>query len=794
MGIKLAIVVSTIMGLLCAFKIFQYLSVPSYQSIIHISRDHDIKIYRDKYGVPHIQAHTLSDALYAQGFVQAQDRLWQLHIRKMASQGRLSEIFGERTLKIDQYFRSIDYMDSARRIVNQLSSEGLNLFQSYVDGINKGRSTFTLLPIEFQLTRSDFIEWEIFDVICFIKFMALTTINDFHSEMMRSSIKEFDLETIKYLTGIGPENLYDIETTTINEQELKEQTKLHSDKFQDLNISSNIKAADLMQSYEFLIENIIPLSIGSNSWAVHGNFTKTGYPFLASDPHLENGLPSQWYQSSTTFPNGEFMAGGAIVGLPYILSGRTKHLAWGITISYADSSDLYEEQLKEIDGKMHYLFKEEWLPTIEKVELIHYGDKTYQMKIHRTHHGPILNFYFDDRGTKTITQPDKTYSLRSLIDIDDKFGPEVMLQFIQGTDLAEQLKILKKVIYPGLGMIFASQKDIAYMVVGKQIIKSGNPDDFGFIKNGWNGQSEWLGFISEDEHPIIINPPKGFVATANNRFFPMNEKYHTNWNINPTGRAHRIYQFLNQIVPNKVSFEQMKQLQLDTVDSYAKQSWPSLRKLIQSDYFKQYIDSWDFNLNIESKQATLYMLFEHYYCLSFKNLPPRWSQTYNFDSFFFLELTRFNENGKWCLPLTCSQILNNAVEQAVKHFEQLPQKEWGNCHKKFQGHSTFKDKFFGIFDREIPFGGNRRTPSVSTLDISKFPFRGYAGANYRMLISMAPGEVGQFIVDGGVSGNPLSEHYDNQLSLYADGKYISMYQKQFEKLTLLKRVDQRDEL
>lgn len=73
------------------------------------------------------------------------------------------------------------------------------------------------------------------------------------------------------------------------------------------------------------------------------------------------------------------------------------------------------------------------------------------------------------------------------------------------------------------------------------MIKSGNPDDYGFIKNGWNGETEWVGFISEDDHPIILNPPKGFVATANNRFFPKNEKYHTNWNINPTGRAHRIY-------------------------------------------------------------------------------------------------------------------------------------------------------------------------------------------------------------------------------------------------------------
>ena len=107
------------------------------------------------------------------------------------------------------------------------------------------------------------------------------------------------------------------------------------------------------------------------------------------------------------------------------------------------------------------------------------------------------------------------------------------------------------------------------MPVGKLVIRSGNPEQFGFIKKGWAGECEWQGFISGEEHPLIINPPKGYVATANNRFFPQNEKYHVAWNINPTGRAHRIYQYLNENIKNNISLEKMKELQLDTVDSYA---------------------------------------------------------------------------------------------------------------------------------------------------------------------------------------------------------------------------------
>lgn len=186
-------------------------------------------------------------------------------------------------------------------------------------------------------------------------------------------------------------------------------------------------------------------------------------------------------------------------------------------------------------------------------------------------------------------------------------------------------------MYPALGMVFASHHDIAYMPIGKLIRKSGHPDEYAYIKKGWTGENEWQELL---DPPYFLNPAKGYFATANGNFFPLDDKLFSSWNLNPSGRQVRLEEALKEMVKNKISIEQVKRLQQDTVDVFACDSLPHIFKKLSPDtvqqhsFFIKHLRNWNCSLTLHSTEATLYSLFEFYYFKTFANMPNRWAKTY----------------------------------------------------------------------------------------------------------------------------------------------------------------------
>ncbi|KAM3134774.1 hypothetical protein pb186bvf_013099 [Paramecium bursaria] len=357
--------------LLTIFLAFSKESYKNTRQEINLIRNGlSVQINYDLNGVPTITGDTYLEVMYGLGYAHSQDRLWQLHERRSMAAGKMASFLGDEWLENDKYMRNLGYMQSARRIVQNMDQESKDLFQSYADGINYGVTQLTSLPLEFQVLKTDFPEWTVLDSIVFMKYFCFLT-SDIYSELMRyqmSFVYPKNITTL--LTGIGQSNQYHPEISIITNLELQKIADLYQE-FKEYEISENQYNEEIDQTYDpdFELNEINQKMGGSNSWVISGNLSDTGYPIVANDPHLENSMPSFWYLANLVMKDN-YIKGGSIPGLPIVLNGRSKKNSWSVTILFYDNLDLYEEKLQQVDGKYEYLYKDQWLPCEEFQEEI----------------------------------------------------------------------------------------------------------------------------------------------------------------------------------------------------------------------------------------------------------------------------------------------------------------------------------------------------------------------------------------------------------------------------------------
>ncbi|CAD8059551.1 unnamed protein product [Paramecium sonneborni] len=812
------IIISTIIIVILSSFVFIYQSIPYYQgewSSKHIKND--VNIYRDNaYGIPHIHAKTLKEGYYGLGFVHAQDRLWQLHLRRMSSQGRLSEIFGFRQeiLNIDKYIRNLGYLESCKRIVEKLSENARVHLQSYADGINDGVKSLKMLPIEFKILGVQFQDWKIFDTIAFIKLISLLNVHDMFHEFMRTKFDElYGRELANILGSVGPHNQYDSGVTEIQEKEWIQFMQTHNvsynKKFEQNSTKSvnekitKYNLTEILQSIpEYYSNYIFPTLKASNAWVISGNHTKSGKPHLANDPHLENNIPSQWYQAEIYYQmeNQEynFIIGGTLPGLPFSLSGRSQYLGWGLTTLNSDGGDIYEEEILQKDNEnLLYKFNNDWIPCKKTIEIIKIKDQEDQsITIFHTHHGPIMQYYIENN--KLRNHNGYFYSLQSIIHIDDYESFDGFIMFAQGKDLKQSMEHLKHICYPNNGMVFISHDNhIGYLTTGRLVIKEGHPDDNGYVKKN---NKEWVRYVPYKEIPMIIDPEKGYIVVANNKFIPDNE---LSWNTQPTSRGRRINDLITQMINQgqKFSISDHIKLQSDTYDSYVCNTKYELIQLLKK-YDKkrelineiEILENWTCKWDQESSGALLYGVFEYIYSFKFHSqldeaVIKQWNNFYMFDSFHFKNLIDMNNaqpndqilNQPYCNGFAQDKCALNLVEslKEAKQFinerfgNQTIDWKWGQLHNQVFTHSFSKTPFAFIFERRIPYSSNRRSVSASSYHLDG-SFNGKTGSNYKQIISMDSEESNFFVIDTGISGNPFSKLYTNQMDIWKQNKYVKM--------------------
>ena len=485
-----------------------------------------VKVTRDGHGVPTIEAASLEDLFFAQGFVTAQDRLWQMDMMRRVASGDLSEILGDVTLKYDREARILGLRTAARKNLTMVSARELGFFNAYARGVNAYiAAQGNHLPIEFRILRYTPKPWMPEDSAV----IANQMVKDLNYHYF------FDaLEREKILAKVGPDLTADLfvnrswhdRPPTVMREDVNEPDKKPADSDDEDDEDSPDNA--VTQQMTTLPDDVHAVN-GSNDWVVSGEHTTTGKPLLSNDMHLGHQMPNLWYEAHLRSGNLD-VAGVTLPGMPYIIVGHNQRLAWGFTNVGPTVTDVY---IENFNAQGEYQTPSGWVQPEHRVETIHVkggADVTLDVKI--TRHGPIIS--------DLVPGETRQLSLRWTL-YDGLRIPFFDVNSAQNWD--EFTKAFSSLDAPGQNAVYADvDGNIGYHTTGKVPIRAAG--DGSLPVSGTDNAHEWTSFIPFDKLPSVYNPPSGIIATANGRITPDNYPHSVSVEWEAPWRTARIYHVL----------------------------------------------------------------------------------------------------------------------------------------------------------------------------------------------------------------------------------------------------------
>jgi penicillin G amidase len=711
-----------------------------------------VLVVRDENGVPHIQAENEHDLFLAQGFVQAQDRLFQMDLSRRQASGRLSEVIGEATIERDKYFRTLGLRRAAEASYEQYSEHGKNTLNWFAEGVNqyieqmkKGHK----LPIEFTFLGYQPEEWTAVDSLTIGKYMAFDLGGHWGDQAFRQYL----------LQNFSEEKAYDLFPTYPKEAPYI--------------ISKN--EIDFEQTFAGAV---IPHEFnGSNNWVVAGSKTESGKPLLADDPHLSLGTPSIWYQMHLDAPSVN-VSGVIFAGIPGIILGHNESIAWGVTNTGPDVQDLFIEK-RNPDNPEEFLFREKWerAKVIEEPIKVKKGE-TIDYKVTITRHGPVISDFAGDTGKEMVLALQWTA-------LEPSPELEAVLEMNKAKNWDEFEKALMKFHTPTQNFVFASDDGtIAYKANGKIPIRKDG--DSLLPVPGWTGEYEWEGYVSFDELPKVINPKEGFISTANNKVISDEYPYHISHNWAQPYRQMRIQAFLSG--KNNLNVEDMKDLQMDQLNLQAREFVPLLLENLTEDLqikHKEIVDElnkWEYQDHVDLAAPLIF----HFWMKNMKatliqgKIPPDMLELFGGQKQAIDELIRRAAKGNpgpWMNEAGgLAHVVDSSFKSTVLEIEKLYGNDienwrWGKYHQVQFSHPLSSVKplnYLFNFDKNIPVGG-----SAVTVQAASYREDGLVnhGGSWRFVIDTSTLTKGYHLVGPGQSGHVLSEWYHNQMNDWVNGTY-----------------------
>jgi len=722
-----------------------------------------VTIRFDEHRIPHIFAENDHDLYYAQGYLTARDRLWQMDIQTRSAAGRLSEIVGPKALDIDRYHRRMGMTYGAENTLKGIMKDPVmkTVIEAYTDGVNSYIHHLSKrdYPIEFKLLGYAPEEWKPINCAYLLKLMSETLAGGSDQFAMTNNLKRFGAKDVNDLFPDYP---------------------FHEDPIIPVGTQWNFKPLPIpKQSKDFIAlmtDTIKPKErvpgIGSNNWAIAGNKSASGYPILANDPHLNLTFPSIWYQLQMTSPTVN-VYGVSLPGAPCIVIGYNQKISWGVTNVDADVLDWYQVKFKD-NSKNEYWYNNKWNKTSKRIEVINVlGQKPIYDTVIYTHHGPVV---YDNASQKPKDDHENIPvgdALRWIAhDESDEFMTFYLLN--RGKNYDDYRKALTYYTAPAQNFIFASNdKDIAITPNGKIPLKF--KDQGKFVMDGSDPANDWQGWIPYDQNPTVKNPPRGFVSSANQSSTDQTYPYYINWRFELYDRGKRINDRLK--VMQNATVDIIRLMQMDNYSMRAQDVLPAMLRYIDTsklhpDQLKafQIVKKWDKHFAANSVGASIF----NTWWLRFNDLV--WDEfkddkvLLNLPSFDRTEKLLLTEpNSKWfdikSTPAkeTCSDIVNQAftasVDNLLKNLGQSGQKwEWGNVK---QTHINHLANLPGFGTGQFYTGGTGAVINA---------LRGGNGPSWRMIVQMGPQVKGYGVFPGGESGNPGSFYYEDMFTTWRDGK------------------------
>jgi penicillin amidase len=500
-----------------------------------------VQVTRDGHGVPAIEAATMEDLFTAQGYVTAQDRLWQMDVMRRFASGELSEILGEGTLSIDREQRILGLRAAARKSLQMASPRDRSYFEAYARGVNAFiRKQGSKLPIEFRILKYQPKEWQAEDSIV----IANQMVKDLNYYTFGDT-----LAREKILAKLGPEltaDLYvnrswhDRPPTVMREDLNEEQNQGDSDDEDDEDdgpdnsVTQQRVGGDGTNEAAAIWEQHAPEAVnGSNNWVVSGAHTVSGKPLLSNDMHLGHQMPNLWYEAHLKCSNAQGsldVVGVTLPGVPYVIVGHNQRIAWGFTNVGPTVTDAFIENFNE---RGEYQTPQGWRQPEHRAEVIHVKGKpdvTVDVKI--TRHGPIVTEIF----------PGETRQLALRWSLYDGLHM-VFFDVDTAQNWEEFRKAFSQLDAPGQNVVYADvDGNIGYQTTGRVPIRAAG--DGSLPVNGADDAHEWTGYIPFDKLPSIYNPSSGVIATANGRITPDGYPYSISAHWEAPWRAERIYHVL----------------------------------------------------------------------------------------------------------------------------------------------------------------------------------------------------------------------------------------------------------
>ncbi|UPQ79827.1 penicillin acylase family protein [Flavobacterium azooxidireducens] len=770
---KISLSVLLILVLIAAFiLIYGFYLKPKYDGEMALnSIQKETTVYFDDYGIPHIYAQTQKDAMTTLGYVHAQDRLWQMELMRRIAPGRLSELFGSVMLKNDKFFTGLGIDEDSEKAIAQLdkNSESYQLTLAYLDGINQfldeGPS-----PIEFQLVGVPKEKFTIKDVYNIFGYMSFSFAMAQKSDPLMTDIR--DELGMDYLKDFG------IDGSLAH-------TKLKSFK------GKSEAYSEISKSVASLLENSpIPPFIGSNSWVVGPQKTKSGKVLFANDPHIGFSQPATWYEAHIVTPDYE-MYGYYLAGTPFPLLGHNREYAYGLTMFENDDMDLFLET-NNPENENQYLTKEGFknYQIIEKIIKVK-DSSDVVLKVKKSHHGPLLNGLVDGlKEDKPISMwwtylqhknqiLDAVYSLCHAKNVED---------FHQSIEL---------IAAPGLNIMYGDAKgNIAWITSGKlyKMPENVNPN---FILNGANGEDEQKKYYNFSENPYSINPTWNYVYSANNQVEPIDDYLYPGYYL-PEDRAKRIVQLLEP--KNDWTKEDFMKMINDDKSSVAPSIVQSILTGINQNDLSEtekialnQLKNWNGSNGLTDVAPTIYNQFLFYY------LKNTFEDELGKDRFNILLSTHIlkqmiafqiaNEASPWWDNRSTkdkkesrNDIISLSFKQTIAHLEkqlgnQVSGWTWNKVHtlehKHPLGEVAALRSYFNVGSFEIN-GSNEVINNLMFTLTEEGNHHVKSGPSTRRIIDFSDIENSLSILPTGQSGNPLSKHYDDQATMYNEGKFRKM--------------------
>jgi penicillin amidase len=759
-----------------------------------------VEIVRDNANVPHIFGSfgaSDEDVFFGLGYAHAQDRLWQMAVMRRTAQGRLSEVFGPRTVRTDSFLRRLDLYGAARSSVSAQSPETLRALQAYAAGVNARLQEINEDALgrgapEMFLFNMPIAPWQPADSIAIMKLMAVQLSSNMQEEILRAQTS-IALDDPKRLEDILPDAPGSGTAT------LPEYTEL----FPGLPGFRGLEEQRRAQTAHAALMPLAPRGLGgaSNAWAAAPNRSAAGGTLLANDPHLKLTAPGTWYLARLELGTGGVI-GGTIPGIPAVLTGRSQQLGWGLTSSYLDDQDLFIEKINP-DNPQQYLTPNGYKDFTSRPSIVQIkGNAPLTLTLRWTENGPVLPGSLFELST--ITPPGHVVSLGWTALSREDTSMTAALDLMRAENVAQAIAAGENFIAPSQNITLADHDTIALKTVGVMPDRDLRNQSRGRLPNqGWRRENRWQGRLPYAANPEFIAPSGGILGNTNNKLLERPFPNHVSYSWGDTQRINRWRRLMqSREVHTRDSFIEA---QLDTV-SYSAQT---LLPLIGADLWftgeaapngtperqrqiaLSLLAEWNGEMNEHLPEPLIYASWVRALQkrLIEDDLGPL-ADAFDRVEPLFLERVFRNIDGAaaWCdvaqsAPTeSCTDMARLALDDALVYISEnygstLESLRWGDAHQATQDHEVLGEvpflRYF-VNIRQSTSGGDNTLQRGLTSGEEPAPFNNVHGAGYRGVYDFADPDSSVFIIATGQSGHFLSRYYDDMAQYWRRGEYIPM--------------------